>query len=211
MQIVMLGAPGTGKGTQAKRLMAKYGIVQVSTGEILRSHIRRQTELGRIAAEVIGRGELVPDNLILEVVERRLQEADCKPGFILDGFPRTVPQAEGLGYLLDSMQLPLDAVLAIDVDPEKVIRRLMSRYTCSECGADYNSLVRQIPDRCNRCGGKVTQRQDDNEETIRYRLEVYRKSTLPLIEYYEERCLLHHVDGDQEVDDVTAAILDVLD
>ncbi len=204
MYIMLLGAPGVGKGTQAKKIMAKYGIPQISTGDILRNEVRLQTELGKLAKEVMERGELVPDEIILKMVEKRLQEPDCQKGFILDGFPRTIPQAEGLEEILHRMGNISLKVIEIYVPDEEIIRRLSARRICSKCGKDYNLIFNPPPadGKCEVCGGEIIQRDDDREETIRKRLEVYRKQTEPLVSYYQKKGNLYRVDGTRSIEEV---------
>jgi adenylate kinase len=201
---MLLGAPGVGKGTQAKKIMAKYGIPQISTGDILRNEVREQTELGKLAKEVMERGELVPDEIILKMIEKRLQEPDCQKGFILDGFPRTIPQAEGLEKILQKMGNISLKVIEISVPDEEIIRRLSARRICSKCGKDYNLIFNPPPPdgKCEVCGGEIIQRDDDKEETIRKRLEVYRKQTEPLVAYYQKKGNLYRVDGTQSIEEV---------
>jgi len=208
--MILLGAPGTGKGTQARCLVEEYGIPQVSTGDILRENIRGGTELGGRVKRYTDSGELVPDEVMLEVIEQRLGREDCRAGFILDGFPRTVAQARGLEELLLRMQLELDAVAAIEVPEERIVNRLSARYTCTGCGADYNRLRGEVPERCTTCGGEVGQRDDDREQTVRHRLKVYAEQTSPLIEFYEGRDLLRRVDGDGEAEQVFRALRSAL-
>ena len=211
MRVILLGAPGVGKGTQAKRLSAEVGIPQISTGDILRENIRRGTELGRKVKEYLDRGNLVPDAVILEIIEERFKRDDCRPGFILDGFPRTVPQAQGLDRLLERMGQRLTGVVEIRVPDEKIVERLSARFTCADCGADYNRLTGEVPDACRHCGGAVGPRDDDAAETVRYRLQVYQEQTTPLVEYYSRTGQLRTVDGQQPVPDVYAALRAALD
>jgi adenylate kinase len=211
MRLILLGAPGAGKGTQAKRISAELGIPQVSTGDILRDNIRRRTDLGQKVKEYLDRGDLVPDSVILEIIDDRIQRDDCQPGYILDGFPRTVAQARGLDELLARGGSALNAVIALNIADENIVRRLSARFTCSECGTDYNRLTGDVPAACRNCGGAVTQREDDREETIRHRLSVYHKQTSPLIGYYEERGILRHVKGTGTMDEVYSAIRASLD
>ncbi len=212
MYIMLLGAPGVGKGTQAKKIMAKYGIPQISTGDILRNEVRLGTELGRKAKDIMERGELVPDDLILQMVEKRLNEPDCANGFILDGFPRTIPQAEGLEDILQKLGNIQLKVIEIFVPDEEIIRRLSARRICSKCGKDYNLIFNPPPPdgKCEVCGGEIIQRDDDKEETIRKRLEVYRKQTAPLVEYYSQKGNLYRVDGTQSIEEVFRDIEKIL-
>jgi len=208
-----LGAPGVGKGTQAKKIQERYKIPQISTGDILREAVRQGTELGRKAKRYMDAGELVPDDVIIGLIRERLQQPDCQRGFILDGFPRTIPQAEALDRMLAELGLKLNAVIEISVDYDTIVRRLTSRRICPNCGAVYNLLTDPPnPDgTCRNCGTPVVQRDDDNEEAIRNRLKVYDEQTRPLKEYYRKKGLLQQVDGDRTVDEVFAAIVRILD
>lgn len=210
MRLILLGAPGAGKGTQAKRISARFGIPQVSTGDILRDNIRRGTELGRKVKDCLESGNLVSDELILEIMDERLLAEDCRPGFILDGFPRTVAQAEGLGQLLGKHGQVLNAVVALEADSEALVARLSSRYTCRECGADYNGAAGSVPQACSKCGGPVGQRDDDKEATVRHRLGVYLEQTAPLIRFYAQAGSLRKVNGMAPMDEVFQAILNEL-
>jgi adenylate kinase len=211
MRVILLGAPGVGKGTQAKRLSAEAGIPQISTGDILRENIRTGSELGARVKAFLDRGDLVPDDVILAIIEDRLQREDCRAGFILDGFPRTVPQAQGLDRLLDKLGQALSGVVEIRVPSERIVARLSARFTCSVCGADYNRLRAEVPERCTVCGGPVGQRDDDTEETVRHRIGVYERQTAPLIDYYAGTGKLHAVDGTAAVSEVYAALRMALD
>ncbi|MCX7857099.1 MAG: adenylate kinase [Deltaproteobacteria bacterium] len=197
MRIVLLGAPGAGKGTVAKMLMEYDGSVQISTGDILRNAVKHGTELGLKAKTYMDRGELVPDDLIIEIIEEKIKAPDCEKGFILDGFPRTINQAERLKDLLKRINLKLDAVINLDVPKEVVLERLTTRRTCSnpECQEIYNVKSKPpSPDgKCLKCGWPVVQRDDETEEAINKRLEVYNEKTAPLIEYYKKEGLLHNV------------------
>jgi adenylate kinase len=197
MRIVLLGAPGAGKGTVAKLLMEYDGSVQISTGDILRNAVKQGTELGLKAKEFMEKGELVPDDLIMMIVEERIKAPDCKKGFIFDGFPRTINQAEKLKELLNRMGLTLDAVINLDVPKEVILERLTTRRTCSnpDCQEIYNIKSKPpSPDgRCLKCGWPVVQREDETEEAITKRLEVYNEKTKPLIEYYGREGLLYNI------------------
>ena len=194
MNIVLLGAPGAGKGTQAALLVEKYGTPHISTGDMLRAAVKEGTELGRKAKTYMDAGELVPDDVIIGLVTERLQNPDTEKGFILDGFPRTSAQAVALDAELSKLERPLDAALLIDVDAEVIVKRLTSRRMCKECG--YIGSVADAS--CPKCGGEMYQRDDDNEATVRNRLEVYQKSTSPLIDYYRGCELLVAIDGDRD-------------
>ena len=198
MNIVLLGAPGAGKGTQAAKLVEEFATPHISTGDILRAAVKNQTELGKKAKGYMDAGDLVPDSLIIDLMDERLREPDCEKGFILDGFPRTTAQAVALDDMLVRLERPLDAALLVDVDPEVIIKRLTERRCCKECG--YIGTAADAT--CPKCGGEMYQRDDDNETTVRNRLDVYAKSTTPLIDYYKGKGLLKSVDGDRPVDTV---------
>ena len=198
MNIVLLGAPGAGKGTQAAKLVEEFATPHISTGDILRAAVKNQTELGKKAKGYMDAGDLVPDSLIIDLMDERLREPDCEKGFILDGFPRTTAQAVALDDMLVRLERPLDAALLVDVDPEVIIKRLTERRCCKECG--YIGTAADAT--CPKCGGEMYQRDDDNETTVRNRLDVYAKSTSPLIDYYKGKGLLKSVDGDRPVNTV---------
>lgn len=194
MNIVLLGAPGAGKGTQAAKLVEKYHMAHISTGDILRAAVKNQTELGLEAKKYMDAGDLVPDELVIGLVKERLQDEDTQAGFILDGFPRTSMQAVALDSELAELNRPLDAAVLVDVDKEVIIKRLTSRRMCRDCGyigTDKDTV-------CPKCGGEMYQRDDDNEATVRNRLDVYKSSTAPLIDYYRGCDLLVTIDGDQD-------------
>ena len=195
MNIVLLGAPGAGKGTQAAKLVEKFGLCHISTGDILRAAVRDQTPLGVKAKSYMDAGDLVPDDLIIDLMKERIQQPDTAAGVILDGFPRTTTQAVALDGMLASLSRPLDAALLIDVDSEVIVGRLTSRRTCSSCGHIGSAADGT---QCPVCGGDMYQRADDNEATVRNRLEVYEKSTAPLIDYYRGSDLLVQIDGDRD-------------
>lgn len=198
MNIVLLGAPGAGKGTQAAKLVEEFATPHISTGDILRAAVKNQTELGKKAKGYMDAGDLVPDSLIIDLMDERLREPDCEKGFILDGFPRTTAQAVALDDMLARLERPLDGALLVDVDPEVIIKRLTERRCCKECG--YIGTAADAT--CPKCDGEMYQRDDDNEATVRNRLDVYAKSTSPLIDYYKGKGLLKSVDGDRPVDTV---------
>ena len=213
MRLILLGAPGAGKGTVAKMLTKIDGSVQISTGDILRGAVQAGTELGKQAEEYMKRGDLVPDELIMGIMEKRLQEPDCAKGFLLDGFPRTIPQAEALKELLARLDIKLDMVVNIDVPREVILDRLTTRRTCSnpECQAIYN--VKSNPPKqegvCDKCGSPVIQRDDETEEAINHRLETYNEKTAPLIGFYEKEGLLTTITGTSSevvVKEITAAL-----
>lgn len=198
MKIVLLGGPGAGKGTQAQRLVAEYGVAHISTGDLLRAAIKNGTELGAQAKSYMDKGQLVPDELVVNLVKERLADDDAQKGFILDGFPRNTAQAVVLDSELKDIGLALDAAVLVDVDPDVIVKRLSSRRTCKNCGYTAPAGV----DVCPRCGGEMYQRDDDKPETIQHRLDVYQTQTAPLIEYYKGHGLLKTVNGEQAVDDV---------
>ena len=197
MRIILVGAPGAGKGTQAEAIKGKYPIAHISTGDILRANVKAGTELGKNAKGYMDAGKLVPDEVIIAMVESRLQEPDCKEGFLLDGFPRTTPQAEALDLLLEKLGIALDAVVELDVDDEVVVQRLTTRRGCTSCGEIYNTLFKptKVECVCDKCGGEVIQRDDDKESVIRNRLSVFHEQTAPLIEYYRNKGILLTVDA----------------
>ncbi len=208
MNVVLLGPPGAGKGTQALRIAKSYSILHISTGDIFRRAVAEETELGMRAQGYMTRGELVPDDVVIGIVIQRLDEPDCANGFLLDGFPRTVKQAEALSEALAAGGKDLDSVLNIEVGRESLVKRLTGRRTCRACGKAFH-LTFDPPKSatiCDACGGELWQRDDDSEETVLKRLEVYAEQTAPLVDFYRERSLLVDVDGEQEVDDVFAAI-----
>jgi adenylate kinase len=212
LRVVLLGPPGAGKGTQAKFLQEQYGGCQVSTGDILRKAVAEQTPLGKEASGYINRGALVPDDLIVDLVAERLKEKDCAQGFILDGFPRTIPQAQSLDEILKKMGIALNGVLSVQVPQKVIVERLAGRRTCRGCGALYH-LAFDPPKTeaiCDRCGSELVQRDDDREETIVARLKVYDTQTAPLANYYRERNLLRNVDGVGTVDDIRTRIIQAL-
>ena len=203
MKLIFLGAPGSGKGTQAGYLSEKYAIPQISTGDILRKAVADGTELGKKAKAIMDAGDLVSDDIIIGLIEERLKKQDCEPGYILDGFPRTLNQARDLDKLL-GVESGIDAVIYFDVAEEEIIRRLTSRRTCSKCGYNYNMITDPPPkdNKCEKCGGTIIQRDDDKEKTVRNRLEVYKEKTEPLKDYYSEQKKLYTIDGSQDVKDV---------
>ncbi len=204
MRIVLLGAPGSGKGTQAKRLEAERNIPQISTGDMLRAAVAGGSRFGQQAKEVIETGQLVSDDIMLGIISERLVEADAQDGFILDGFPRTEKQALDLEDLLDQMARPLDAAVLMDIDFDILMKRLTGRRTCSLTGKLLNIYFSSAEDldACTEAGGELIQREDDNEETIRYRLDVYRQQTEPVVEYYRSRDKLRSISADGSMDDV---------
>lgn len=206
MNIVLLGAPGAGKGTQAAKLVEKYGFAHISTGDILRAAVKNQTPLGIKAKTYMDAGDLVPDDLVIDLVKERLQDKDTEKGFILDGFPRTSTQAVALDSELSKLERPLTAALLVDVDKEVIIKRLTSRRMCRECGF----IGTDTDATCPKCNGEMYQRDDDNEATVRNRLDVYENSTAPLIDYYRGCDLLVEIDGDRDPEEVLASIEEAL-
>lgn len=202
MRLILVGPPGAGKGTQAEAIKAKYPIAHISTGDILRENVKRGTELGKKAKQFMDAGKLVTDDLILDMMKSRLKEDDASKGFLLDGFPRTMAQAQGLDNLLGELGTKLDAVVELSVADDVVVSRLTSRRVCSSCGAIYNT-VSMPPAKdgvCDKCGGKVIQRDDDKESVIRDRLRVFHEQTAPLIDHYKKVGLLHTIDASSSKD-----------
>ena len=213
MRIVLIGAPGGGKGTQAKLLVDKYGIPQISTGDLLREAVKAGTPLGMKAKQAMDAGQLVSDDIVLGMIKDRLSQSDTQKGFILDGFPRNIPQAEELDKLLNQIGKPLQASLLIDVEFEILMQRLTGRRTCSSCGQMFNVYTSppRIEGRCDKCGGTLDHRADDNEETIGNRLRVYEAETAPLVDYYRKQGKLRTVRGVGEIESIFAAVQRVLD
>ena len=197
MNLILLGPPGAGKGTQAVRIVEKYHVPHISTGDIFRANIKQGTELGKKAQEYMNRGELVPDELVVEIATDRLKADDCKDGFLLDGFPRTVFQAEKLDEFLESEGKKLDHVLDIEVNKDELMVRLTGRRVCKTCGASFHvvNIPPKVEGICDNCGADLIQRDDDNEETATNRIEVYNKETKPLVDYYEKADNIDHIDG----------------
>lgn len=213
MQLLIMGAPGAGKGTQAAKIVKKYNIPQISTGDMFRAAIKDGTELGKRAKSFMDAGQLVPDEVTIGIVRERLSKDDCKQGFILDGFPRTLAQAEALTKILDELSTKLTRVLNIHVPSEDLIERAIGRRICKNCGATYHVTFNptKTADVCDNCGGILYQRADDNEATMKNRLSVYEKSTRPLIDYYKAAGIYSEIDGRQPIDKVTEALFNVLD
>ncbi|KAE9635535.1 adenylate kinase [Defluviitalea raffinosedens] len=213
MRLIMLGAPGAGKGTQAQLLSKAYNIPQISTGDILRMNIKNETDLGKKAKEYMDKGLLVPDELVVEIVKDRLTQDDCKNGFILDGFPRTIPQAKALDEALDHMGIKLDRAVNVHVPDEKIIIRMSGRRVCPQCGASYHIEFKKPAKEniCDECSLDLIQRDDDKEETVRKRLEIYHEQTQPLIEYYQNKGILTTVDGVGEVEEISNRIKEALE
>lgn len=212
MRIVLLGAPGAGKGTQAKKLIEKYGIPQISTGDLLRAAVSAGTPLGKEAKSYMDKGELVPDSVVLGMVEERLKQDDCKKGYILDGFPRNTAQAEALDKMLSSLNMSLTAAVSVDVPFDDLMKRLTGRRTCKACGQMYN-IYFSSPKKegvCDKCNGELFQRDDDKEATIKKRLEVYSAQTEPLIGYYKGKGILKSVAGTGSIDEIFKKVTEVL-
>lgn len=212
MKIIMLGAPGAGKGTQAKKIAAKYGIPHISTGDIFRANIKNGTELGKKAKTYMDQGLLVPDELVVDLVVDRVQQDDCKNGYVLDGFPRTIPQAESLDAALEKLGEKIDYAVNVEVPDDNIISRMGGRRACVGCGATYHVKYNptKVEDICDACGEKLILRDDDKPETVQKRLTVYHDQTQPLIEYYTRSGVLKEVDGTVDMEDVFAAIVDIL-
>ena len=213
MNLILLGPPGAGKGTQAQRMVEHYRIPQISTGDILRAAVKDSTPLGAKAKGFMDQGRLVPDEVVIGIIAERLKATDCNSGFILDGFPRTIPQAEALEPILAKLGKKIDHVINIEVDSEELVRRLTGRRTCKNCGAMFH-IIFQPPKKegvCDRCGGTLYQRADDNEEAIRTRLKEYEKQTAPLIQYYRGKKSLRSIAGVGGPDQIFGQIVHVLD
>ncbi len=213
MLIILLGPPGAGKGTQAERIVEKFSLVYIATGDILRKAVKEGSPLGRKAREYMDQGQLVPDNLVVEIVRDRLMEPDCTNGALLDGFPRTVDQAVFLEQVLPDIDTQIDRVLLIEVDENELIERLTGRRVCGDCGANYHVKYKspKVRNVCDQCGGDLYQRDDDSLATVTERLEVYKKQTEPLVEFYQERSFLSKIDGNQGIDGVFDQINSVLE
>jgi len=209
MKLLIMGPPGAGKGTQAEALVKELRITHISTGDMFRAAIKEGTEMGKKAKEYMDKGELVPDEVVVGMVKDRLSQPDCAGGFLLDGFPRTVPQAEALDETLQSMGIALDGVINIAVPRERLMERLTGRRICRSCGASYHVIFNPPREagKCNTCGGELYQRSDDNEVAVANRLDVYEAQTQPLIEYYAGQGLLKNINGDQEIKKVLADVL----
>ena len=212
MKIIMLGAPGAGKGTQAKKVAKKYNIPHISTGDIFRADIKEGTELGKRAKEYMDKGELVPDDITIGMLLDRIHKADCKDGFVLDGFPRTIPQAKSLSEALSKLNEKIDYAINIDVPDDSIITRMSGRRACLSCGSTYH-IKYSAPKKeniCDNCGSELVIRDDDKPETVKKRLDVYHKQTQPLIDYYDNENILANVDGTKDMEEVFLDIVAVL-
>ena len=212
MKIIMLGAPGAGKGTQAKKIAAKYAIPHISTGDIFRANIKNNTELGQKAKTYMDKGELVPDELVVDLIMDRFKEADCANGYVLDGFPRTIPQAEALDRALAEMGQKIDYAIDVEVPDENIVNRMSGRRACVDCGATYHIVYAPTAKEgiCDKCGGELILRDDDKPETVKKRLDVYHEQTQPLIDYYTNAGILKTVDGTVDIDVVFQNIVEIL-
>lgn len=212
MKIIMLGAPGAGKGTQAKKIAEKYTIPHISTGDIFRANIKNNTELGQKAKTYMDKGELVPDELVVDLIMDRFQEADCANGYVLDGFPRTIPQAEALDKALAAKGEKVDFAINVEVPDENIINRMSGRRACVGCGATYHIKYNptKVADVCDTCGEKLILRDDDQPETVKNRLSVYHDQTQPLIDYYARENILAEVDGTKDMEEVFSDIIAIL-
>ena len=214
MRLIFLGPPGAGKGTQAQRIADDYGIPQLSTGDMLRAAVADGTEVGKKAKPIMERGDLVPDEIVVGIIDERLGNPDCAKGFILDGFPRNTAQAEALDKVLEARGMQLDKVVELKVDDEALVERITGRFTCGNCGEGYHDTFKKPAKEgvCDRCGHtEFKRRADDNEETVRSRLEVYHRETAPLLAYYGDQSKVKSVDGMAEIDEVTRQIKAVLE
>jgi adenylate kinase len=214
MRIILLGPPGAGKGTQARRLMEKYGIAQIATGDLFREHIKNRTPLGQQVEEIINAGKIVPDEITIKMMEARFEKDDCKKGFILDGFPRTIAQADALDTMLQDKKVHLDGVIQMQVDDDLLVERVAGRFTCGVCGEGYHDKFKKPAKAnvCDKCGAQnaFKRRADDTPETVRARLEEYYAKTAPILPYYEAKGMLKTVDGMADMDDVTREIVCLL-
>lgn len=212
MNIMLFGAPGAGKGTQAKYIIDKYGIPQISTGDILRAAIAAGTPMGMEAKKFMDEGKLVPDSTIIGIIKERLSQEDCKAGFILDGFPRTLAQAEALEELMKELKINLDKVISLNVPDELIVGRVVGRRVCKECGGSFHVEFNpsKVEGVCDFCGGELIQRKDDSAETVEKRLKEYHSQTAPLFDFYMARGILADIDGTKEIDEITKEIFNIL-
>jgi len=212
MRLILLGPPGAGKGTQAEGIKKEFNIPHISTGDIFRENIKNNTELGKKAQEYMNKGLLVPDELVVDLVKDRLSKEDCKKGFLLDGFPRTIEQAKALDKVLDKINQKLDRAININVDEEILVERIVGRRICKDCKATYHVKFNppKVEGTCDKCGGELYQRDDDKEETVEKRIKVYNEQTQPLIDYYDSKDLLLNINGEQEIQKVLEDIINNL-
>ncbi|NYE58108.1 adenylate kinase [Carboxydothermus ferrireducens] len=212
MKLLIMGPPGAGKGTQAEKIVKEFGITHISTGDMFRAALKNQTPLGLKAKEYMDKGELVPDEIVIAMVEERISAPDCAKGFLLDGFPRTIPQAEALDKKLSEMGITLDGVINIEVPREELIERLTGRRVCRQCGATYHVKFNppKVEGVCDACGGELYQRSDDSLETVSNRLDVYEAQTAPLKDYYAKTGLLKNIDGTKSIEEVFVSIKNAL-
>lgn len=213
MNIILMGLPGAGKGTQASEIVKKFPIPHISTGDMFRKAIKDETDLGKEAKSYMDRGELVPDEVTVGIVKERISEDDAKKGFLLDGFPRTIDQAEALNDIMSELDRNIDAVINIEVPEEELMNRLTGRRICEKCGTTYHLVFNppKVDGICDIDGGKLYQREDDNPETVSNRLNVNVKQSKPILEYYNEKGVLKNIDGAKDIDDVTKDVIDILD
>ncbi len=213
MNIILMGLPGAGKGTQASEIVKKFPIPHISTGDMFRKAIKDETDLGKEAKSYMDRGELVPDEVTVGIVKERISEDDAKKGFLLDGFPRTIDQAEALNDIMSELGRSIDAVINIEVPEEELMNRLTGRRICEKCGTTYHLVFNppKVDGICDIDGGKLYQREDDNPETVSNRLNVNVKQSKPILEYYNEKGVLKNIDGAKDIDDVTKDVIDILD
>lgn len=213
MNIILMGLPGAGKGTQASEIVKKYPIPHISTGDMFRKAIREETELGKKAKSFMDRGELVPDEVTVGIVKERLSEDDAMKGFLLDGFPRTIDQAEALNDIMSDLNREIEAVINIEVPEEELMNRLTGRRICEKCGTTYHLVFNppKVEGVCDLDGGKLYQREDDNPETVSNRLKVNIKQSKPILEYYDQKGVLKNIDGAKDIDDVTSDVIQILD
>ena len=213
MNIILMGLPGAGKGTQASEIVKKFPIPHISTGDMFRKAIKDETDLGKEAKSYMDRGELVPDEVTVGIVKERISEDDAKKGFLLDGFPRTIDQAESLSQIMSELDREIDAVINIEVPEEELMNRLTGRRICEKCGTTYHLVFNppKVDGICDIDGGKLYQREDDNPETVSNRLSVNVKQSKPILEYYDEKGVLKNIDGAKDIDDVTKDVIDILD
>ncbi|MCG1511461.1 adenylate kinase [Staphylococcus epidermidis] len=213
MNIILMGLPGAGKGTQASEIVKKFPIPHISTGDMFRKAIKDETDLGKEAKSYMDRGELVPDEVTVGIVKERISEDDAKKGFLLDGFPRTIDQAESLSQIMSELDREIDAVINIEVPEEELMNRLTGRRICEKCGTTYHLVFNppKVDGICDIDGGKLYQREDDNPETVSNRLSVNVKQSKPILEYYNNKAVLKNIDGSKDIDEVTNDVIDILD